>query len=84
MSDPAGLLIAIEEVSSEPVRPEYAGGLILVPPQPGNQHNAAAFELSVQLRAAGCTLTGTGTGYRVGLGSSTPALLIPDFCVLRR
>ncbi|ARQ69023.1 Uma2 family endonuclease [Streptomyces marincola] len=83
--DPADLLIAIEEATQEPIRPEYVEGLILVPPQPDHEHNAAAFELSSQLRSAGFGLAGLGNGYRVGLGNGrTVALLIPDFYVLRR
>lgn len=83
-ADPADLLIAIEKAYAEPIRPEYVGGLILVPPQPDDHHNRAAFELSVQLRLAGLALAGLGNGYRAVAGNRTLALVVPDFYVLRR
>ena len=83
--DPADLLIAIEKASAEPIRPEYVEGTAIVPPQPDHQHNKAANEFVFQLRMAGCDLAGSGNGYRAAAGGDeTPALVIPDFYVLRR
>ena len=44
--DPIDPLIAIEEASPVPVRPEYVEGTVIVPPQPNDNHNDGAFELS--------------------------------------
>jgi len=83
--DPIDLLIAIEEASPVPVRPEYVEGTVIVPPQPNDNHNDGAFELSYQFRAAGFRLVGMGNGYRAAhKDGSTMSLLIPDFYVRRR
>ncbi|MGY5060532.1 Uma2 family endonuclease [Streptomyces sp. 900105755] len=83
--DPIDLLIAIEEASVAPIRPEYVEGTVIVPPQPNNQHNAGAFRLAVQFFTAGLDLAGMGNGYRgAHQDGSTMALVIPDFYVLRR
>lgn len=83
--DPIDLLIAIEEASEVPIRPEYFEGMVIVPPQPDDNHNAGAGELYFQLRSAGIRLAGFGNGYRTGLsGEPTRALAIPDFSVLKR
>ncbi|MFD8720618.1 Uma2 family endonuclease [Streptomyces sp. NPDC059629] len=83
--DPIDLLIAIEEASVAPIRPEYVEGTVIVPPQPNNQHNAGAFKLAVQFFTAGLDLAGIGNGYRgAHQDGSTMALVIPDFYVLRR
>ncbi|MFF4348624.1 hypothetical protein [Streptomyces sp. NPDC001530] len=37
--DPIDLLIAIEEASQAPIRPEYIEGMAIVPPQPNDKHN---------------------------------------------
>ncbi|MFE7568357.1 Uma2 family endonuclease [Streptomyces sp. NPDC057539] len=85
MQDPIDLLIAIEEASETPIRPEYFEGMVVVPPQPDDNHNDGAFELSFQLRTAGIRLAGIGNGYRTGLrGERTCALAIPDFYVQHR
>ncbi|MEV7424940.1 MULTISPECIES: Uma2 family endonuclease [unclassified Streptomyces] len=83
--DPIDLLIAIEEASETPIRPEYFEGMVVVPPQPDHSHNHGAFELSFQLRAAGIDLAGIGNGFRTGLRNErTLALTIPDFYVMHR
>ncbi|MFG3017401.1 Uma2 family endonuclease [Streptomyces sp. NPDC048254] len=83
--DPIDLLIAIEEASVAPIRPEYVEGTVIVPPQPNNQHNSGAFKLAVQFFTAGLDLAGMGNGYRgAHQDGSTMALVIPDFYVLRR
>ncbi|KUN24175.1 hypothetical protein AQJ23_21595 [Streptomyces antibioticus] len=83
--DPIDLLIAFEEASQAPIRPEYVEGTISVPPQPNHQHNAGALELSFQFRMAGFRLVGMGNGYRAShKDGRTMTLLIPDFYVLRR
>lgn len=83
--DPIDLLSAIEEASPVPIRPEYVEGTVIVPPQPNDDHNHGAFELSFQFRAAGFLLVGMGNGYRAAhKDGSTMALLIPDFYVRRR
>ncbi|MER7691225.1 Uma2 family endonuclease [Streptomyces sp. NPDC097610] len=82
--DPIDLLIAIEEASQTPIRPEYVEGMAIVPPQPNHEHNHGAFELAVQFRSAG-HLVGMGNGYRAARkDGTTTSLLIPDFYVLRR
>lgn len=83
--DPADLLIALEKASAVPIRPEYVEGLILGPPQPDDQHNDGAVELTLQLRTAGFDLASWGNGYRVDRSNGrTLALLIPDFYVRHR
>ncbi|MFG2953181.1 Uma2 family endonuclease [Streptomyces sp. NPDC048291] len=83
--DPIDLLIAIEEASVAPIRPEYVEGMAIVPPQPDDQHNAGAFQLAVQFFTTGLDLAGMGNGYRgAHQDGSTMALVIPDFYVLRR
>ncbi|RZB14809.1 Uma2 family endonuclease, partial [Streptomyces sp. F001] len=83
--DPIDLLIALEEASPMPIRPEYVEGTVIVPPQANDSHNHGAYELSYQLRAAGFRLVGMGNGYRAAhKDGSTMALLIPDFYVRRR
>ncbi|WPO73702.1 MULTISPECIES: Uma2 family endonuclease [unclassified Streptomyces] len=83
--DPIDLLIAFEEASEVPIRPEYFEGMGIVPPQPDDEHNHEAAELYFQLRSAGIRLAGFGNGYRVGpRGGRTTALVIPDFYVRRR
>jgi len=83
--DPIDLLIAIEEASTTPIRPEYVEGMAIVPPAPNDNHNDGAFELSFQFRAAGHRLVGMGNGYRAAhKDGTTMALLIPDFYVRRR
>jgi hypothetical protein len=82
--DPIDLLIAIEEASQTPIRPEYVEGMAIVPPQPNHKHNHGAFELAFQFRSAG-HLVGMGNGYRAAhKDGTTMSLLIPDFYVLRR
>jgi hypothetical protein len=82
--DPIDLLIAIEEASQAPIRPEYVEGMAIVPPQPNHKHNHGAFELAFQFRSAG-HLVGMGNGYRAAhKDGTTMSLLIPDFYVLRR
>ncbi|MET9499605.1 Uma2 family endonuclease [Streptomyces sp. NPDC006552] len=83
--DPIDLLIAIEEASQAPIRPEYIEGTVLVPPQPEHRHNAGAVKLTVQFHAAGFDLAGVNNGYRVAhQDGRTRALLVPDFCICRR
>ncbi|WP_221352410.1 Uma2 family endonuclease [Streptomyces beigongshangae] len=83
--DPIDLLIAFEEASETPIRPEYVEGTVIVPPAPNDNHNDGAFELSFQFRAAGYRLVGMGNGYRAAhKDGRTMALLIPDFYVRRR
>ncbi|MEU0436984.1 Uma2 family endonuclease [Streptomyces sp. NPDC006290] len=83
--DPIDLLIAIEEASPMPIRPEYVEGMAIVPPQPNDNHNDGAFELSFQFRAAGFRLVGMGNGYRAAhKDGTTMALIIPDFYIRRR
>ncbi|GGR43228.1 Uma2 family endonuclease [Streptomyces aurantiogriseus] len=83
--DPIDLLIAIEEASVAPVRPEYVEGMAIVPPQPNHRHNDGAFKLAVQFFSAGFELAGMGNGYRAAhKDGRTMALLVPDFYILRR
>ncbi|GAA3071565.1 Uma2 family endonuclease [Streptomyces glomeratus] len=83
--DPIDLLIAIEEASKAPTRPEYIEGMAIVPPQANDNHNDGAFKLAVQFYTAGFDLAGMGNGYRAAQkDGSTMALLIPDFYVRRR
>ncbi|MGW3203383.1 Uma2 family endonuclease [Streptomyces sp. NPDC001135] len=83
--DPIDLLIAIEEASVAPIRPEYVEGTVIVPPQPNHEHNDGAFKLAVQLFTAGLGLAGMGNGYRAAnRDGSTTTLVIPDFYILRR
>ncbi|MGW2647670.1 Uma2 family endonuclease [Streptomyces sp. NPDC001393] len=83
--DPIDLLIAFEEASVAPIRPEYVEGTVIVPPQPNHEHNDGAFKLTVQFFTAGLDLVGMGNGYRGAYkDGSTMALVIPDFYVLRR
>ncbi|MFD4522499.1 Uma2 family endonuclease [Streptomyces sp. NPDC058470] len=83
--DPIDLLIAFEEASPMPIRPEYVEGTVIVPPQPEHRHNAGAFKLAVQFYSAGLELSGMGNGYRAAhRDGRTMTLLVPDFYVLRR
>ncbi len=83
--DPIDLLIAFEEASETPIRPEYVEGTVIVPPAPNDNHNDGTFELSFQFRVAGFHLVGMGNGYRAAhKDGRTMALLIPDFYVRRR
>ncbi|MEU6219844.1 Uma2 family endonuclease [Streptomyces sp. NPDC047022] len=83
--DPIDLLIAIEEASQAPIRPEYVEGMAIAPPQPNDHHNDGAFKLAVQFFNAGLDLSGMGNGYRAAhRDGSTMALLIPDFYIRRR
>lgn len=83
--DPIDLLIAIEEASAAPIRPEYIEGTAIVPPPRNDNHNHGAFELSLQFRTAGFELVGMGNGYRAAhQDGRTMALLVPDFYVRRR
>ncbi|WP_409472077.1 Uma2 family endonuclease [Streptomyces sp. HC307] len=83
--DPIDLLIAIEEASVAPTRPEYVEGMAIVPPQPNDHHNDGAGELYYQFRAAGVRLAGFNNGYRAAhKDGSTMALMVPDFYVRRR
>jgi Uma2 family endonuclease len=83
--DPIDLLIAIEEASRTPIRPEYIEGMAIVPPAPNDNHNDGNGELFYQFRAAGIRLVGFGNGYRAAnKDGNTTALLIPDFYVRRR
>ncbi|WP_234335958.1 Uma2 family endonuclease [Streptomyces sp. NRRL S-1022] len=83
--DPIDLLSAIEEAAPMPIRPEYVEGTAFVPPQPNDNHNDGAFELSFQFRAAGHRLVGMGNGYRAAhQDGRTMALIIPDLYVRRR
>lgn len=84
LQDPIDLLIAFEEASEAPIRPEYVEGTVIVPPQPNHKHNNGAFKLAVQFDSAG-HLVGMGNGYRAAhKDGTTMSLLIPDFYVLRR
>jgi hypothetical protein len=47
--DPIDLLIAFEEASVAPIRPEYVEGTVIVPPQPDYNHSNGAVNLTVQL-----------------------------------
>ncbi|MGI5454886.1 Uma2 family endonuclease [Streptomyces sp. CA-249302] len=83
--DPIDLLRTIEEASPMPIRPEYVEGTVVVPPQPNDNHNDGAFELSFQFRAAGFRLVGMGNGYRAAnKDGGTLGLVVPDFYVRRR
>jgi hypothetical protein len=85
LQDPIDLLIAFEEASDVPIRPEYVEGMAVVPPQPDINHNDFAGELYHQLRVAGIRMAGFGSGFRTGLfGERTRTLAIPDFYILRR
>ncbi|MCA6094715.1 Uma2 family endonuclease [Streptomyces sp. SCA3-4] len=86
--DPIDLLIAFEEASETPIRPEYFEGMVVVPPQPDFEHGDVIFDLAFQLRSAGVRLAGMGMGFRTGVDTDgkdeTRSLAIPDFYVLRR
>ncbi|MFI6933176.1 Uma2 family endonuclease [Streptomyces sp. NPDC050287] len=83
--DPIDLLIAIEEASVAPTRPEYVEGMAIVPPQPNDNHNDGAFKLAVQFFNTGFELAGMGNGYRAAhKDGRTMALVIPDFYIRRR
>ncbi|OIJ69399.1 Uma2 family endonuclease [Streptomyces mangrovisoli] len=83
--DPIDLLIAIEEASLAPTRPEYVEGMAIVPPQPNDNHNDGAGELYYQFRAAGIRLAGFNNGYRAAdRDGNTVALVVPDFYVRLR
>ncbi|TVZ95100.1 Uma2 family endonuclease [Streptomyces sp. BK340] len=83
--DPIDLLIAIEEASVAPIRPEYVEGTVIVPPQPDYNHSKGAVGLTVQLHTAGLELAGMGMGFRAAhQDGSTMALVIPDFYILHR
>ncbi|MFI9309850.1 Uma2 family endonuclease [Streptomyces triculaminicus] len=86
--DPIDLLIAFEEASETPIRPEYFEGMVVVPPQPDFEHGDIAVDLAFQLRSAGIRLAGMGMGFRTGVDTDgkdeTRSLAIPDFYVLRR
>ncbi|WP_329368286.1 Uma2 family endonuclease [Streptomyces sp. NBC_01483] len=83
--DPIDLLIAIEEASQTPIRPEYVEGMAIVPPAPNDNHNDGTGELFFQFRVAGHRLVGMGNGYRAAHSDGTTmSLLIPDFYVRRR
>ncbi|MEU2924555.1 Uma2 family endonuclease [Streptomyces sp. NPDC007251] len=83
--DPIDLLIAIEEASVAPIRPEYVDGAAIVPPQPDYNHSKGAVNLTVQLHMAGLDLAGMGMGFRAAhQDGSTMALVIPDFYILHR
>jgi hypothetical protein len=83
--DPIDLLIAIEEASQTPIRPEYVEGMAIVPPAPNDNHNDGTGELFFQFRVAGHRLVGMGNGYRAARkDGTTMSLLIPDFYVRRR
>lgn len=83
--DPIDLLIAIEEASVAPIRPEYVEGTVIVPPQPDYNHSKGAVKLAVQFHTAGFELAGMGMGFRAAhKDGSTMSLVIPDFYVLRR
>ncbi|MER5535828.1 Uma2 family endonuclease [Streptomyces mirabilis] len=83
--DPIDLLIAIEEASQTPIRPEYVEGMAIVPPAPNDNHNDGTGELFFQFRVAGHRLVGMGNGYRATRkDGTTMSLLIPDFYVRRR
>jgi hypothetical protein len=56
--DPIDLLIAFEEASVAPIRPEYVEGTVIVPPQPDYNHSKGAVNLTVQLHTAGLDLRG--------------------------
>ncbi|MFF4014380.1 Uma2 family endonuclease [Streptomyces sp. NPDC001843] len=83
--DPIDLLIAFEEASATPIRPEYIEGMAIVPPTPDDNHNDGAYELSFQFRTAGFRLVGIGNGYRTAhKDGRTMAAFVPDFYVRRR
>ncbi|GAA2194924.1 Uma2 family endonuclease [Streptomyces bangladeshensis] len=83
--DPIDLLIAFEEASVAPIRPEYVEGTVIVPPQPDYHHSKGSVRLVVQLHTAGLDLAGMGMGFRAAHSDgSTMALVIPDFYVLHR
>ncbi|WP_328427608.1 Uma2 family endonuclease [Streptomyces sp. NBC_00443] len=83
--DPIDLLIAFEEASVAPIRPEYVEGTVIVPPQPDYNHSKGAVGLTLQLHMAGLDLAGMGMGFRAAhQDGSTMALVIPDFYVLHR
>ncbi|MBC2875942.1 MULTISPECIES: Uma2 family endonuclease [Streptomyces] len=85
--DPVDLLIAFEEASEAPIRPEYLEGTVIVPPPPDYGHGKARLELTRQLYSAGVRWAGTGMGFREGLGGDgdggTRTLVIPDFHILK-
>ncbi|MBZ9643561.1 Uma2 family endonuclease, partial [Streptomyces sp. PSKA30] len=83
--DPIDLLIAFEEASEAPIRPEYVEGTVIVPPQPDFNHSNGAVKLAVQFHIAGFELAGMGMGFRAAhRDGSTMALVIPDFYILGR
>jgi hypothetical protein len=83
--DPIDLLIAFEEASTDPIRPQYVDGWVIVSPQPDYNHGKGILELTLQLRTAGFDMAGLGMGFRIGAnGGKSQALVIPDFYVLHR
>ncbi|MFE4663859.1 Uma2 family endonuclease [Streptomyces sp. NPDC056716] len=83
--EPVDLLIAFEEASEAPIRPEYLDGMVVVPRLPDFGHTDTAGDMAFQIHAAGLPLVGRGNGYRAAdKDGVTLGLLIPDFYVLRR
>ena len=83
--DPIDLLIAFEEATPMPIRPEYVEGTAIVPPPPSNKHSDGAVKCALQLHLAGFELAGKGMGFRSAhQDGSTMTLIIPDFYILRR
>ncbi|MFE9098414.1 Uma2 family endonuclease [Streptomyces sp. NPDC007264] len=83
--DPIDLLIAFEEASEMPIRPQYIEETGIVPPQPDEEHSDGIAQLFLQFNSAGFPLAGFGMGFRVAhKDGRTQALVIPDFYVRRR
>ncbi|MCC9310356.1 Uma2 family endonuclease [Kitasatospora sp. RB6PN24] len=84
-SNPIDLLIAFEEATDVPIRPEYIEGAVCMPPPPDYDHNHGAMQLLLQLHAGGWHQVGVGCGFATVLeGEDVQTLVIPDFYVLNR
>ncbi|MER6124893.1 Uma2 family endonuclease [Streptomyces sp. NPDC001795] len=83
--DPIDLLIAFEEASPMPIRPEYIEETGIAPPQPDEEHSDGIAQLFLQFNDAGFHLAGFGMGFRAAHEDGrTQALVVPDFYVRRR
>jgi hypothetical protein len=82
--DPIDLLIEVEKLFDEPIRPEFLEGKVVVPKWPEGVHDDGAQRLAVQLMEAGVRWVGVGKHFRPNGDADAGAQLTPDFYVTRR